>query len=134
MAEVRIGAPAGAVAADALASGIAAIRVELDLPSEFPADALTEAGRTTPPSWVTAGERVDRTALPFVTLDPLGSRDLDQALHLTAEPGGGWTLHYAIADVAAHVEPRGAIDRESRARGETIYLPGERVPLHPPAL
>lgn len=134
MAEVRIAAPAGAVAADALAAGIAAVREELALPAAFPDDALTEAAAAADPTWLTTVARVDRTDLPFITLDPLGSRDLDQALHLTAEPGGRWTVRYAIADVAAHVRPGGAVDQESRARGETVYLPGQRVPLHPPAL
>lgn len=134
MAEVRIAAPAGAVAADALASGVARIREELELPARFPPDVLAEAEAPVDSTWLAPGARVDRTDLPFVTLDPLGSRDLDQALHLTADAGGQWTVRYAIADVAAHVRPGGAIDRESRVRGETVYLPGGRVPLHPPAL
>lgn len=134
MAEVRIAAPGGAVAAGALASGVAQIREELDLPADFPPEALAEAEGTVDPTWCAPGARVDRTDLAFITLDPLGSRDLDQALHLSADAGGGWTVHYAIADVGAHVEPNGAIDRESRRRGETVYLPGGRVPLHPPAL
>lgn len=135
MAEVRIAAPSGAVATEALAGGIAAVRAELALPSGFPEDALSDAANGCgAPTWLAPGPRADRTDLPLVTLDPLGSRDLDQALHLTGEPGGAWTLRYAIADVAAHVEPGGAIDRESRTRGETVYLPGTRVPLHPPSL
>lgn len=135
MAEVRIASPAAATAAQALADGIAAIREELALPDAFPPDALAEAERpVTETDWLVASARVDRTDLELVTLDPPGSRDLDQALHLSTGPGGAWTVHYAIADVAAHVRPGGAIDRESQARGETVYLPGARVPLHPPAL
>ena len=41
---------------------------------------------------------------PFVTIDPPGSRDLDQALHLERRPGGGFRVRYAIADVAAFVD------------------------------
>jgi len=79
------------------------------------------------------GERTDRTDLPLVTIDPLGSRDLDQALAIEAT-GSGWLVHYAIADVAAHVVPGGALDRDTWSRGETIYCPDTRVSLHPPEM
>ncbi|MDQ3107823.1 MAG: RNB domain-containing ribonuclease, partial [Actinomycetota bacterium] len=36
--------------------------------------------------------------------------------------------------VGAFVTPGGALDLEARSRVVTIYLPDERVPLHPPAL
>lgn len=143
VAEPRIAVAASAVAADALAAGVAAIRAELALPDGWPADVVAEAAAASPAgcpdaaAWLTPGlPREDRTDLPLVTLDPLGSRDLDQAFAIEPAPtgAGGFVLHYAIADVAAHVRPGGAIDRESRARGETVYLPGERVPVHPPAL
>jgi len=75
----------------------------------------------------------DERQIPLFTIDPPGSMDLDQAMHL-ARTEGGYRVRYAIADVAAFVEPRGAVDREAHARGETIYLPGARAPLHPPVL
>lgn len=75
----------------------------------------------------------DRTDLPFVTIDPPGSMDLDQAMHLERR-GSGFRVHYAIADVGGAIEPGGAIDAEARRRGQTIYLPDGRVPLHPPVL
>jgi exoribonuclease R len=59
--------------------------------------------------------------------------DLDQALAIVAR-GDGWRVHYAIADVGALVLPGGAVDRESWERGETVYLPDGRVPLHPTPL
>jgi len=70
---------------------------------------------------------------PFVTIDPPGSRDLDQALHIERR-GDGHRVRYAIADVAAFVAPGGAIDREAHARGVTVYAPGGKLPLHPPVL
>jgi exoribonuclease R len=69
----------------------------------------------------------------LVTLDPPGSKDLDQAFHL-ARQGSGYRMHYAIADVASFVAADGAIDAEARRRGVTLYLPDGRVPLHPPVL
>jgi len=79
------------------------------------------------------GPRADRTDLDLVTIDPEGSRDLDQALAVSAE-GSGWLVHYAIADVGAHVVPGGALDRDTWERVETVYCPDKRVGLHPPQL
>ncbi|WP_280394068.1 RNB domain-containing ribonuclease, partial [Nocardia brasiliensis] len=78
-------------------------------------------------------DRNDRTDIPFVTIDPPGAMDLDQALHLE-RTGTGFLLHYAIADVGAVIDPDGALAKESGARGQTFYLPDGAVPLHPPVL
>jgi exoribonuclease R len=116
---------------DVIAEGLAAIRVEMEI-EDLPGAALAEADAV-----VAAGPLVgagaDLTDLPFVTIDPAGSRDLDQAVHVTAD-SDGWTVHYAIADLAAFVRPGGAIDQAARLRGVTIYLPDAKSPLHPPAL
>jgi exoribonuclease R len=106
-----------------------AVRDELEVPAEFPADVLAEAAAVEP---VLPAE--DETGIPFVTVDPPGSRDLDQALHLAALPAGGFRVAYAIADVAAFVRPGGAIDAEARRRTQTLYSPDLRTPLHPPSI
>lgn len=108
-----------------------ALRRELGLSEEFPADAQREADEAAaaPPQ-----PPVDRTDIPFVTVDPATSRDLDQAMHLARRPGGGYRVRYAIADVAAHVTPGGPLEAETWRRGQTIYLPDGNVPLHPRTL
>lgn len=106
-----------------------AVRAELSVPAGFPADVLAEADAAARAPGG-AGEPVD---LPFVTIDPPGSTDLDQAVHLSARPGG-YRVRYAIADVAAFVRPGGAIDAEARRRGLTQYSPDLRTPLHPTVL
>lgn len=113
-----------------LDAALAAIRDELGLPTEFPADAVAEAEA------FAADPRLpdaDQTGVAFVTIDPEGSTDLDQALHLERE-GDGYIVRYAIADVPAFVSPRGPIDVEARRRGQTMYAPDGRVPLHPPVV
>ena len=104
-----------------------AIRAELGIPTGYPAGAVAEAvevaGR--PP----VNPR-DATGIPFVTVDPPGAKDLDQAVHLERLPDG-FRVHYAIADVAGFVRPGGPIDVESHRRGETLYSPDIRTPLHP---
>ncbi|WP_430789757.1 RNB domain-containing ribonuclease [Actinoplanes sp. G11-F43] len=107
------------------------LRRELGLPDEFPAAVLVEAGEVVREGWLPS---VDRTDIAFLTVDPAGSRDLDQAMHLSRRPGGGYRVLYAIADVVSFVRPGGAVEAESWVRGQTIYLPDGRVPLHPPVL
>ncbi|MGK8524462.1 RNB domain-containing ribonuclease [Nocardia asteroides] len=106
------------------------IRSEFGLASAYPAEASAEARDAVD---AFAGDRVDRTDIPFVTIDPPGAMDLDQALHIERTPSG-FTVHYAIADVGAMISPGGALAEESGARGQTFYLPDGTVPLHPPAL
>ncbi|MEU4448134.1 RNB domain-containing ribonuclease [Actinosynnema sp. NPDC050801] len=108
------------------------IRTEFGLPEEFPAAALAEAQAAVSRD-VGLADREDATALPFVTIDPPGAKDLDQAL-LVQRVGSGFRVHYAIADLGVFVEPGGALDAEVRKRGQTLYLPDGNVPLHPPVL
>jgi exoribonuclease R len=107
------------------------LRSELKLPTEFPAEALREAEQA---ASATPLPPADRTDIPFVTVDPATSRDLDQAMHLSRGPDGGYRVLYAIADVAAYVRPGGPLEAETWVRGQTIYLPDGRIPLHPPVL
>jgi len=104
------------------------VREELDVPRAFGDDVLAEAAAVEP-----ALPTEDATDLPFVTVDPPGSTDLDQAVHLAAR-GDGFRVSYAIADVAAFVRPGGLLDAEARRRGQTLYSPDLRTPLHPPAI
>ena len=115
----------------ALTDRFAAVRAELGLSLDYPADALTEAEQVAaaPPG---LPER-DETAVPFFTVDPPGSMDLDQAMHLERD-GDGHRIRYAIADVPTFVRLGGALDRVTRERGQTVYCPDVRVPLHPEVL
>lgn len=112
--------------------GFDRIRTELKIEDVVPADVIAEANATAARP-IIEDERVDLRGLPFLTIDPPGSTDLDQAMCFERS-AGGWVVHYAIADVAAFVPPGGAIDRDTRTRGVTIYLPDHRTPLHPPVL
>lgn len=118
-----------------LESRFAEIRSTAGVHETRSADALTEiaqGGREEDPSHI-QGARHDLTDLPFVTIDPEGSTDLDQAVLIDVD-GQGWRVRYAIADVAAHVTPRGGIDVEAWARVETTYCPDMRIGLHPPQM
>lgn len=114
----------------ALQEGLQAIATELELPGEFPADVTAAAEQAA--AGVVLPD-LDRTDLPFITIDPEGSMDLDQAVHIERR-GDGFVVHYAIADVAAFVTPGDPVDLEAHRRGETLYGAGSRIPLHPSAL
>ncbi|MGI5483047.1 RNB domain-containing ribonuclease [Streptomyces lavendofoliae] len=114
-----------------LRAALRALRTELDVPGDFPPAVLAEAEAAVRAPRLPGR---DATDLPFLTIDPPGSTDLDQAMHLTRRARGGYRVHYAIADVAAFVTPGGAIDTEAHRRVQTLYFPDGRVPLHPAVL
>ncbi|PYI69379.1 ribonuclease II [Arthrobacter livingstonensis] len=110
-----------------LTRALEALAVEFKLPDGFDPQVLAEVNQ------VIAGHTLpdpDLTALPFITIDPPGSQDLDQAMFLERD-GDGYVVHYAIADVPSFVPAGGPLDTETRRRGQTIYTPGNRIPLHP---
>lgn len=113
-----------------LADGLAAIRRQFQVPESFPPDVLAaaEVAAKRPPS-----EHADRTAMPFVTLDPATSTDLDQAFAMESA-GADLLLHYAIADVAWFVGDGDPVDAEAWRRGATCYLPDGKAGLYPPVL
>ncbi|ANP54709.1 exoribonuclease R [Streptomyces griseochromogenes] len=113
-----------------LRAALAALRAGLGIPESFPAEVQEEAERA---AKTPAPSPYDATDLPFFTLDPPASTDLDQAMHLSRR-GTGYRVRYAVADVAAFVAPGGALDAETHRRANTLYFPDERVPLHPVVL
>ncbi len=125
-------------AEQALESGFSAIIKQFELPQEFPMDVLTEAEqaiesfRRDPLSGSNEARR-DATEIPFVTLDPPTSTDLDQAFYIEKNQDH-LILHYALADVAAFVPQGGAIEREAWSRGVTIYGLANKVPLYPTSI
>ncbi len=115
---------------DDLRARFAVVRAELGVPGEFAPTTLQAAQRAAGDPTLPAA---DLTDIAFVTIDPPGSMDLDQALHIERRPHG-YRVRYAIADVAAFVAPGDAVDAEAHARGQTLYSPDTRTPLHPPAI
>jgi exoribonuclease R len=110
-----------------LADALAAIPIALGITRDFPADAQAEADAAAAHPVL---PDLDYTVVPFVTIDPAESMDLDQALYLE-RTGDGYRVRYAIADVPSFVTPGGPLDAETRKRGQTIYPPDGPIPLHP---
>jgi exoribonuclease R len=119
---------ASSAAQSELATALAALRESLDAPTNFAPEVEAEAAAVEP-----AEPELDLRDVPFATLDPEGSRDLDQAFHL-ARDGRGFAVRYAIADVPSFVRPGGAVDLAARERGQTLYAADGTIPLHPRVL
>lgn len=113
-----------------LADGLAAIRAQFRVPDDFPPEVLAAADAA---AGLVPTAHVDRTGVPFVTLDPASSTDLDQAFAIEAA-GSDLLLRYAIADVAWFVRDGDPLDQEAWRRGTTNYLPDGKAPLYPPVL
>jgi exoribonuclease R len=111
-----------------------ALRLELKLPSQFSPGAQSEAdGASVAAASDLTTETQDRTDINFITLDPPTSMDLDQAMCLVRRTSG-YRVFYAIADVSSFVTPGGPLEADTWQRGQTVYLPDGKVPLHPAIL
>lgn len=103
------------------------IRASLDLPTSYPDDAVADIRQ------VDISSLPDHRDIEFVTIDPPGAQDLDQAMHLSREDGG-YLVRYAISAVALFINPGGPLDQEVQRRGVTYYGPDGSIPLHPTEL
>ena len=93
-------------------------------------EALQEARQAaTLPVQATSGVQ-DLRMLPFVTIDGESTKDFDDAVYVTEE----LELYVAIADVSRYVRTGGALDREARLRGTSVYFADEVVPMLPKEL
>lgn len=110
-----------------LSRGLADIRIQFGVPATFPPEVLAEANTA---AVRPISRRADWTEMPFVTLDPQASTDLDQAFAIE-RTGADLILHYAIADVGWFVTAGGALDGEAWKRGTTIYMPDGKASLYP---
>ena len=107
------------------------------IPHVFP-DAVLKEAELAAKLPVTADKREDLRHVPIVAIDPADARDHDDAIW--AEPDdaednkGGFRAIVAIADVSHYVRPGGALDREARKRGNSVYFPDRVVPMLPEVL
>lgn len=120
-------------AAAPLAERLTAIAADAGITPDFPAAVLAEVDGWLASPGLDDPALVDRTAIPFVTIDGPGTRDLDQAIHVDAT-ADGFHLRYAIADAAYYVAPGSALFDEAVRRGASFYIPGRSIPMLPAAL
>ncbi len=100
------------------------------LRDEFRTEAIVEAKHVAKQRL--GEDREDLTHLPIVAIDPEDARDHDDAIWASRrEDGDGWDAIVAIADVSFYVRPGSELDREARARGNSVYFPDRVVPMLP---
>ena len=87
---------------------------------------------------LTPDGREDLRDLPIVAIDPVDARDHDDAVWAAPDDdpanAGGYRAIVAIADVSYYVRDSGALDREARRRGNSVYFPDRVVPMLPEEL
>ncbi|WP_283419451.1 VacB/RNase II family 3'-5' exoribonuclease [Sphingopyxis sp. Geo48] len=108
-----------------------------EIPHVFHEETLEEAERAAKLP-LTPGGREDLRDLPIVAIDPIDARDHDDAVWAVPDEDeknkGGWKAIVAIADVSYYVRADGALDREARRRGNSVYFPDQVVPMLPETL
>ncbi len=105
-----------------------------DLPHSFPEPIEQEmsglAKEVPENAWK---ERKDIRDLPLVTIDGEDARDFDDAV-FCEKTAQGWRLLVAIADVSSYVKKGTALDDEALKRGNSVYFPGNVIPMLPEVL
>lgn len=105
------------------------------IPSQWSEEVLAEVSKI--PQKVSEKDRVDRVdlrELPFVTIDGADAKDFDDAVYCKKKEKGSYQLYVAIADVSHYVGVNTALDKEASKRGNSVYFPGQVVPMLPEAL
>ncbi|EFJ15219.1 hypothetical protein SELMODRAFT_180518 [Selaginella moellendorffii] len=92
------------------------------LPWSVPAEALHDP------------HREDLRNLRVFSVDPIGCKDIDDALHCTLLPTGNYQVGVHIADVTSFVHPGTPLDIEARERGTSVYLVERRIDMLPKPL
>ncbi len=106
-----------------------------NIPHEFPEDVLSQI-RSMSDQVQEADklDRVDLRHLPFVTIDGEDAKDFDDAVYCEKKRWGSWKLYVAIADVSHYVGVNTPLDHEAHRRGNSVYFPGQVVPMLPELL
>lgn len=119
------------------------LRVETDAllrdnnfgPDEF-ADAVTKSIGFDDWSVANDGEAALENRRDFrdehtFTIDPNGSKELDDAIHFKTLADGHVEIGVHVADVTHFVKPMSLVDREARKRGTGVYLMNRTVNMLP---
>lgn len=138
------------------ASGLPSVETEAvieayNLPGEFPEECVAQAKAVSAAFFeeikrkIEGGEGFDKTErldlrdTLIMTIDPPDAKDYDDAISIERIEKGhwggkGWRLGVHIADVAHFIDPNSPLDRESRDRANSVYLPRLVIPMLPEVL
>ncbi len=106
-----------------------------EIPAEFPPEVHDQiAEMSAEVAEQDKQHRVDLRDIPLVTIDGEDAKDFDDAVSAWKTKSGSWKLLVAIADVSHYVRPGSALDEEAIRRGNSVYFPGQVVPMLPELL
>lgn len=106
-----------------------------DIPAEFPPEVDDQiAGMSAEVAEADKAHRINLRDVPFVTIDGEDAKDFDDAVCAWKTKSGSWKLLVAIADVSHYVRPGTPLDEEAHVRGNSVYFPGQVVPMLPELL
>lgn len=103
------------------------------LPNEWAPAAQTQASGINWSPLVFDNGEIDLTHLPFVTIDSENTRDMDDAIYITANEQG-WELITAIADPSKQIDIGSPLEIAARERASTVYLLGQSITMLPAEL
>ncbi|MGD9187603.1 MAG: RNB domain-containing ribonuclease [Desulfobacteraceae bacterium] len=101
--------------------------------SEIPPEIETHAQNLSRTATVIINDRRDLRHMPLITIDGPSTLDFDDALSLEKKDSH-FELGIHITDVGYHVPKDDPIDRYSRNRGSSIYLPEGKISMMPSLL
>ena len=106
---------------------------KFQLPNEWTAPAQNQASSINWSPLVFDNGELDLTHIPFVTIDSENTRDMDDAIFITANDNG-WELITAIADPSKQIDFDSPLELAARERASTTYLLGQSITMLPAEL
>ncbi len=94
---------------------------------------MESAGKFQTSSQELKGRRDLRDEIVF-TIDPVDAKDFDDAVSIEILDNGNYMLGVHIADVSHYISEGSALDEEALARGTSVYLMNDVVPMLPEKL
>ncbi|MFC1489495.1 RNB domain-containing ribonuclease, partial [Thermodesulfobacteriota bacterium] len=103
-----------------------------DISTSFPHNVLESAAKLVdlPQNLLKDNKRKDLTRLPLMTIDGQSTLDYDDAISIE-DQNGHYRLGVHIVDVGHYIKKGDIIDQEALARGSSIYLPDQKIPMLP---
>ena len=127
-AQVRVIKRLGNIAEPGIESRYAIARFQLA--NEWTQPAQNQASSINWSPLVFENQEEDLTQLPFITIDSETTRDMDDAICISARDDG-WELLSAIADPTKHIEFDSPLEQAARERASTHYLLGQILTMLP---
>ncbi|NLI61027.1 MAG: ribonuclease R [Clostridiales bacterium] len=120
---------------DEAGTDVLSIIRQYNLPEEFPEEIIKVANKI--PQKVSQediAKRRDLRSLKTFTMDGADAKDLDDAISIEKVKNGNFKLGVHIADVSHYIFAGSPLDKESLARGTSVYLVDRVVPMLPKEL